>query len=95
MKRIEKNIVSSEVFYELSEKEFKEIKAEARAAGRKDVAEYIFYALSNYVYELNIGGVDSFIHELIPFLKRKSDGIRNNGVYDFFEWCKRREEDEI
>lgn len=83
------------MFYELSEKEFKEIKAEARAAGRKDVAEYIFYALSNYVYELNIGGVDSFIHELIPFLKRKSDGIRNNGVYDFFEWCKRREEDEI
>lgn len=91
MKRIEKNIVSSEVFYELSEKELKEIKSESREAGRKDVAEYIFYALSNYVYELNIGGVDSFMHELIQFLKRKSDGIRNRGIYDFFEWCERRE----
>ena len=90
MKRIEKNIVSSEVFYELSgKKELKEIKSESRAAGRKDVAEYIFYALSNYVYELNIGGVNSFMHELIPFLKRKSDGIRNHGMYDFFEWCEK------
>ena len=66
MKKIEKNIVSSEVFYELSEKELKEIKSESRAAGRKDVAEYIFHALSNYIYELNIGGVNSFMHELIP-----------------------------
>lgn len=89
MKRIEKNIVSSEVFYELSEKELKEIKSESREAGRKDVTEYIFYALSNYVYELNIGGVDSFMHELIQFLKRKSDGIRNRGIYDFFEWCEK------
>lgn len=89
MKRTEKNIVSSEVFYELSEKELKEIKSESRAAGRKDVTEYIFYALSNYVYELNIGGVDSFMHELIQFLKRKSDGIRNRGIYDFFEWCEK------
>lgn len=89
MKRIKKNIVSSEVFYELSEKELKEIKSESRAAGRKDVAEYIFYSLSNYVYELNIGGVNSFMHELIPFLKRKSDGIRNHGIYDFFEWCEK------
>lgn len=66
-----KNIVSSEVFYELSEKELKEIKSESRATGRKDVAEYIFYALSNYVYELNIGGVDSFMHELIPFFEKE------------------------
>lgn len=71
LKRTEKNIVSSEVFYELSEKELKEIKSESRAAGRKDVAEYIFYALSNYIYELNIGGVNSFIHELIPFFEKK------------------------
>jgi len=56
LKKIEKNIVSSKVFYELSEEELDEMKAESRAAGRKDVAEYIFYALSNYVYELNIGG---------------------------------------
>ena len=89
MKKIEKNIVSSKVFYELSEEELDEMKAESRAAGRKDVAEYIFYALSNYVYELNIGGVNSFMHELIPFLKRKSDGIRNPGMYDFFEWCEK------
>ena len=89
MKRIEKNIVSSEVFYELSEKELKEIKSESREAGRKDVEEYIFYTLSNYVYELNIGGVNSFMHELIQFLKRKSDGIRNRGIYDFFEWCEK------
>ena len=89
MKKIEKNSVSSKVFYELSEEELDEMKAESRAAGRKDVAEYIFYALSNYVYELNIGGVNSFMHELIPFLKRKSDGIRNHGMYDFFEWCEK------
>ena len=89
MKKIEKNIVSSKVFYELSEEELDEMKAESRAAGRKDVAEYIFYALSNYVYELNIGGVNSFMHELIQFLKRKSDGIRNHGMYDFFEWCEK------
>lgn len=89
MKKIEKNIVSSEVFYELSEKELKKIKSESRAAGRKDVAEYIFYALSNYIYELNIKGVDNFMHELILFLKRKSGGIRNHGIYDFFEWCEK------
>ena len=77
------------MFYELSEEELDEMKAESRAAGRKDVAEYIFYALSNYVYELNIGGVNSFMHELIPFLKRKSDGIRNHGMNDFFEWCEK------
>ena len=82
MKKIEKNIVSSKVFYELSEEELDEMKAESRAAGRKDVAEYIFYALSNYVYELNIGGVNTV-------LKRKSDGIRNHGMYDFFEWCEK------
>ena len=89
MKKIEKNIVSSEVFYELSEKELKEIKSESRAAGRKDVTEYIFYALSNYIYELNIKGADNFMHELILFLKRKSGGIRNHGIYDFFEWCEK------
>ena len=77
------------MFYELSEKELKEIKSESREAGRKDVEEYIFYALSNYVYELNISGVNSFMHELIQFLKRKSDGIRNRGIYDFFEWCEK------
>ena len=37
MKKIEKNIVSSKVFYELSEEELDEMKAESRAAGRKDI----------------------------------------------------------
>lgn len=77
------------MFCELSEKELKKIKSESRAAGRKDVAEYIFYALSNYIYELNIGGINSFIHELMQFLKRRSNGIRNHGIYDFFEWCEK------
>ncbi len=76
-------------FFTNYQKKLKEIKSGSRAAGRKDVAEYIFYALSNYIYELNIGGVDNFMHELIPFLKRKSDGIRNHGIYNFFEWCEK------
>ena len=50
MKKIEKNIVSSEVFYELSEKELKKIKSESRAAGRKDVAESISFMRSQTIF---------------------------------------------
>ena len=88
MKEIKRNAIESKTLYEISEDELIEIKRKERAKGRQDVAEYIDFAFCNYIYEMNTGGLISFIKNLIKFCRFEINNIDNHYKYNFFDFVK-------
>lgn len=91
MKKYEKQITVSEEFYEISKEELEKMKKSERARGRSELANYILFCFSNYIFKTNIGGLLEFLKELLSFLDRKEDKISNICEINFFDYVKKEE----
>lgn len=89
MKEIKKEIITEQVIYEISKEELESIKRDERNNGRYDIIGYIGFALKNYRYELNLGGLSELVSDLCDFVTDKTNTIQNTYGYSFFEWLKR------
>ena len=92
MKKYEKQITVSKEFYEISKEELEKIKKAERVRGRAELADYILFCYSNYIFKINVGGVFEFLKEVLDFLTRKKDEISNKYEIDFFDYAKEREQ---
>ena len=89
MRKYNKEVTSSQEFYEISQKELDEIKSFERDKGRTEIATYILYCYTNYIYKMNIGGAMEFIKDVLDFLARKKDEIPNKHNVTFFDFIKK------
>ena len=92
MKKYEKQITVSEEFYEISKEELEKIKKAERVRGRTELADYILFCYSNYIFKINVGGVFEFLKEVLDFLARKKDEISNKYEIGFFDYAKEKEQ---
>lgn len=92
MKKYEKQITVSEEFYEISKEELEKIKKAERVRGRAELADYILFCYSNYIFKINVGGVFEFLKEVLDFLARKKDEISNKYEINFFDYAKAKEQ---
>lgn len=92
MKKYEKQITVSEEFYEISKEELEKIKKAERVRGRVELADYILFCYSNYIFKINVGGVFEFLKEVLDFLARKKDKISNKYEIGFFDYAKEKEQ---
>lgn len=89
MKEIKKEITREEIVYEVTKEELDSIKREERIKGRNDVMDYIGFSMHNYHYKMNLGGMQSFLCELIDFVADKTITIQNVYGYSFKDYINK------
>ena len=91
MKEIKREVVTQQTIYEVTKEELDKIKQDARLEGRKDILEYIIFAVKHYYFKMNIGGMCECYHDIVKFVVGDSDRIKNTADYSFWDYinnCK-------
>ena len=72
--------------YILTEDEYHSLINQNRKYGRKKTREYIIFCIEDYKFELNDGGRQELIQDIIDFLVGNRNNIPNLDNKNFFEW---------
>ena len=86
MKEIKREVVTQQTIYEVTKGELDKIKQEARLEGRKDILEYIIFAVKHYYLTMNIAGMCECYHDIVKFVAGDSDRIKNTANYSFLDY---------
>ena len=89
MKEVRKEILTEQIVYEITKEELEEIKRNERTNGRYDIVGYLSFAMKNYIYEINLGGMMSLIKEIIKFLNDETNTISNTYGYSLNNYIRR------
>lgn len=88
MKEIKKEIIKEQVVYEITKEELEAIKIAERNKGRTDILDYLAFSINNYLYELNLKGLQYLCENLVDFLNGKTTIIKNVYGYSFRDFIK-------
>lgn len=72
--------------YILTEDEYHSLINQNRKYGSKKTREYIIFCIEDYKFELNDGGRQELIQDIIDFLVGNRNNIPNLDNKNFFEW---------
>lgn len=86
MKEIKREVVSDQTIYEVTKEELDKIKQDARFEGRKDILEYITFAIKHYYFKSNIAGMCECYHDIVKFVVGDSHTIKNTANYSFWDY---------
>lgn len=89
MKKLLKQIEKEETIYELTENELCDLLKNSFYKSRKYIGDYIAFCCNNYTYELNASGIIYLLFDIMDFVCKRSDYIRNTYKLDYYDFLNK------